>query len=412
VKLNEFKKSHQINELDASSILGDYGAAAVKNAAKSLSGGNNIGVANQMAKDSFIKNFVRQAGETLRTGVESGLISAPNPDAEKAPETSASTNPAATKPVGQAAPTTPETPEQKRIRLQKTAGQAADKQAMPVSKLPANQPQVQAANIRQQKLATATQAAQANMKTSVAPAAKNTAAQAALKGKLKSGGGMASKGGSGFKDYVGGSGERMTGVDQSRAPIFKKINRENTFSKLNAVFESIVRIDEAQTVGSELQKFVTQYMRGIDISKYQSEIQPALDAVQASYIRDQGDAALTKLGNMLYSISMSAGGGNSNSSAAPGSAGSVSAGTSQILNQISAVTGSEKAGDLAAIVQQALSKLMTIDKAAYSNLISSIKSGGYSGKINPKMSFGGEKQDPNDPTTAKMMAMAKQQGKV
>ena len=411
MKLNEFKKPQQVNELDASSILGDYGAAAVKNAAKSLSGGNNIGVANQMAKDSFIKNFINQAGETLRTGVESGLI-----DAEKAPETPAAASSVAAGQSTQATsttPTTPETPEQKRIRLQKAAGQAADKEALPVSKLPGNQAQVQAANIGQQKLAKATQAAQVNMNAKAPiPAAKDTAAQAALKGRLKSGGGMASKGGSGFKNYVGGSGERMTGVDQSRAPIFKKINRENTFNKLNAVFESIVRIDEAQSIGSELQKFVTQYMRGIDLSKYQSNIQPAIDAVESSYTRDQGNAALTKLGNMLYSISMAAGGSNATSGAAPG-ASAVSAGTSQILSQINAVTGAEKAGDLAAIAQNALARLMKIDKVAYSNLISAIKSGGHSGKINTaNMTFGGQKQDPNDPATARMMAMAKQQGKV
>ena len=333
MKLNEFKKSNQINEIDASSILGNYGAAALKNAAKSLSG-DNIGTVNQMAKDSFIKNFIKQAGETLRTGIKSGLIDSPT-------ATTPAATPATTPSAG---PTTPETPEQKRIRLQKAAAQVANKQAMPASKLPANQAQVQAANIRQKKLAKATPAFEAN-----------------------------------------------------------------TFDKLNAVFESIVRIDEAQSIGSELKTFVTQYMRGIDLSKYQASIQPAIDAVQSSYSTDQGRAALKNLGNMLYSISMTAGGG----SGAKPEASSLSSGTSQILSQINAVADVEKADDLAAIVQNALSKLMQIDKAAYSNLISAIKSGGYSGKINtPKMTIGGQKQDPNDPATAKMMAMAKQQGKV
>ena len=367
MKLNEFKKSNQINEIDASSILGNYGAAALKNAAKSLSG-DNIGTVNQMAKDSFIKNFIKQAGETLRTGIKSGLIDSPTATTPAAtPATTPSAGPTTPEtpeqkrirlqkaaaqvankqaiPVSKTAnPTTPETPEQKRIRLQKAAAQVANKQAMPASKLPANQAQVQAANIRQKKLAKATPAFEAN-----------------------------------------------------------------TFDKLNAVFESIVRIDEAQSIGSELKTFVTQYMRGIDLSKYQASIQPAIDAVQSSYSTDQGRAALKNLGNMLYSISMTAGGG----SGAKPEASSLSSGTSQILSQINAVADVEKADDLAAIVQNALSKLMQIDKAAYSNLISAIKSGGYSGKINtPKMTIGGQKQDPNDPATAKMMAMAKQQGKV
>jgi hypothetical protein len=57
------------------------------------------------------------------------------------------------------------------------------------------------------------------------------AQQAALKDKLQgqrqAGKTTATQTGSGFKDYVGGSQEKMAGVDASGAPVFKKLQRES-----------------------------------------------------------------------------------------------------------------------------------------------------------------------------------------
>jgi hypothetical protein len=56
--------------------------------------------------------------------------------------------------------------------------------------------------------------------------AQQDAKKAELLGKRQAGKTTATQTGGGFKDYVGGSGERMTGVDASGAPIYQKIQRE------------------------------------------------------------------------------------------------------------------------------------------------------------------------------------------
>ena len=53
------------------------------------------------------------------------------------------------------------------------------------------------------------------------------ALKAKLQGQRQAGKTTATQTGSGFKNYVGGSGERMTGVDASGAPVYQKIQRES-----------------------------------------------------------------------------------------------------------------------------------------------------------------------------------------
>lgn len=58
-------------------------------------------------------------------------------------------------------------------------------------------------------------------------AAQQAALKAKLQGQRQAGKTTATQTGGGFKDYVGGSGERMTGVDASGAPVYQKIQRES-----------------------------------------------------------------------------------------------------------------------------------------------------------------------------------------
>ena len=58
-------------------------------------------------------------------------------------------------------------------------------------------------------------------------AAQQAALKAKLQGQRQAGKTTATQTGSGFKNYVGGSGERMTGVDASGAPVYQKIQRES-----------------------------------------------------------------------------------------------------------------------------------------------------------------------------------------
>jgi hypothetical protein len=64
-------------------------------------------------------------------------------------------------------------------------------------------------------------------------AAQQAALKAKLQGQRQAGKTTATQTGSGFKDYVGGSGERMTGVDASGAPVYQKIQRESVEFRSN-----------------------------------------------------------------------------------------------------------------------------------------------------------------------------------
>ena len=57
--------------------------------------------------------------------------------------------------------------------------------------------------------------------------AQQDALKAKLQGQRQAGKTTATQTSSGFKNYVGGSGERMTGVDASGAPVYQKIQRES-----------------------------------------------------------------------------------------------------------------------------------------------------------------------------------------
>lgn len=64
-------------------------------------------------------------------------------------------------------------------------------------------------------------------------AAQQAALKAKLQGQRQAGKTTATQTGSGFKNYVGGSGERMTGVDASGAPVYQKIQREGVEFRSN-----------------------------------------------------------------------------------------------------------------------------------------------------------------------------------
>ena len=133
---------------------------------------------------------------------------------------------------------------------------------------------------------------------------------AALKARLKAGAGSTS-GQSGFKNYVGGSGERMTGVDKSGAPNYQKIQREGTYSKLDYILESIININEAagQSISQYIQGLFLEYLRGVKVPMNDpttvSKFKTLADEVQATYAKDNGKNALTKLADLGWALSHS-----------------------------------------------------------------------------------------------------------
>ena len=155
MKLNEFKKRKQVNEIDSRSLFGDYGSAALRTGLGSLAGKNVLSTTDQMAKDDYITKFTSRALSGLESAINGGLV-----DTNAAGQTAATT----TQPQAQqGAQTTPANAiAQKRIDAQKLAQQRADAEGKPISNLP-NQAAPNPAQIRQQKQQAAAQSAQQQM---------------------------------------------------------------------------------------------------------------------------------------------------------------------------------------------------------------------------------------------------------
>ena len=308
-------------------MFGDYGSAAMKQLGNRLTGSaeGKLSVQDKIAKEKFISDFIGRASTNLNSAIQSGLVDpemqAGAPAAEEPPPEGA------TPPSGQQtppqAPGAPKTPEEIRKEKQAAAGQVAQQQ-MAANPAPAKPGAPEAPKtpeqIRQEKQAAAAQTAQGQMAANPAPTQQAPAQQskmtpqqtAALKGRLKAGAG-ATAGQSGFKNYVGGSGERMTGVDANKAPVFKKIQRESKYDKLNYILESIINIDEAQeaqSISEYLQNMFNQYL-GVPITdpKAKAQIKTLADQAQASYATDKAKAALTQMANLGFAISYSQGSG-------------------------------------------------------------------------------------------------------
>jgi hypothetical protein len=103
VKLNEFQ---QVNELDLAHVVGDYGAAGLKQIGNRLAGRpeGQLSVKDKMASDIFVRNFVGRAKTDLNAAIKSGLV---DPNAGGAPAAVAPETPASQPAATTAAPTEP-----------------------------------------------------------------------------------------------------------------------------------------------------------------------------------------------------------------------------------------------------------------------------------------------------------------
>jgi len=273
VKLNEFK---QLNELDLAQAFGDYGAAALQQTGSRLNpfnktGSDQLSVQDKMAKNIFLSKMIGRASADLDSAIKGGLV---DPSIKGVQPTTTSTQQT---PTTQQAPAG-ETPEQKRIRLQKAAQQNIDKTAAPVSKLPVNQPTVQAGNIRQAKQKDAAANAQSQMSPVSKLPANQTAIQAANIRKQKQ--------------------------QAAQANLFK----ESTYTKLDYILESVINIDEAvaskQSISDFIQRFFKKYLQIQTIpSQVQAQVTTLANEIESTYPRNKD--ALTKLANLGYAFSYS-----------------------------------------------------------------------------------------------------------
>jgi hypothetical protein len=190
-------------------------------------------------------------------------------------------------------------------------------------------------------------------------------AAAKLKGRLKAGQGLGKKTGAGFKDYVGGSGERMTGVDASRAPVFKKIQRESQYDRLNAIFESL--LTEAETISQFFKRWLPTYMKGVNLSD--PHTQSLIQSIEDTYAQDKGKAALTQLANASYAASFAPGFGGQAQSASGQQGQPGQQGPQASDAMMKAISTASSAKELAAGIRTAMTRLNALDKTAYTSFV-------------------------------------------
>jgi hypothetical protein len=253
VKLNELKQPKN-EAIDWSPLIGHYG--------QSFMGDTPAGQDREgkMAKNIFVRNFMQKAISGLASAINSGLV---DPNATSAaPTTQQPQAPAPAAPVTGVG-NKPNTMANAPVSKTNTA-KPGNPNAAPaaVTQTPAQ--------VRQQKQAAATQVARAGMTPRPKPAV------------WKSG----------------------------RNPNAPAVTRENkAFEKLNNIFEGILNVNEAagQSISQYIQGLFMQYMKGVPMNDPNTtqQVKALADNVQATYAKDNGKNALTKLADLGWALSHS-----------------------------------------------------------------------------------------------------------
>lgn len=353
----------QINEFDLSNLVGDYGSAAIK---KMFGKAGGKTVQHQMAQDMYIKDFVGKAISSLETAIQGGLVdpnlkNQPKPvsPGEVQPEpnnpgstargvTGAATPGVAATPAGVAAssgvtasPATAVAGGLPKTGTHMSTGKYKQQQATTqnlnnyVRNVSAQLSQVQDKNQKvnltkelvnfmadrkdSPEWTNALKTAEFVLKKSGDPNFATAAIQKLRQGQrmdLKPGGMSEAWQIYYINKLIEGAG--LTWKDLGLSVL--KENRkyriiESKYLKLNKIFEQI--LTEAESINQYLQKWFKQYMKGVDYSANQQDIDSMIDAVQSSYGRDKGRAALSKLANTAWAVSQSSAGGQSAGTQAP-----------------------------------------------------------------------------------------------
>jgi hypothetical protein len=219
------------------------------------------------AKLNYEKDVIGQLSSLISQAIQMGVVD-PNINTA-APVNTAPVNAA---PVN-AAPAG-ETPEQKRIRLQKAVQQNIDKTATPVASAATPQTPNQ---IRQQRQTQATQSARTGM--TAKPATPLTPEQI----------------------------RQQRQAQATQAARTGMTTRENKrIKRLNSLFENIININEANapmSISDFVQSKIGPITRSnmFTTSPYKEEVQKIADAIQSSYAQDKGQVGIQALADYTWS---------------------------------------------------------------------------------------------------------------
>lgn len=293
MKLNEFQ---QVNELDLAHVVGDYGAAGLKQIGNRIMGRpeGQLSVKDNMASEKFIRDFVGRAKTDLNSAIQSGLVNqnatgatpttAPTPTANTTPNYSSGQQTVApssisynikpttaTKPTTTTTPTksAPLTPAQTRQQKLSTAANVAQKQmsANPVVTKATTTPPATPSpeEIRKAKQSAAAAFAQKQMVPYSKLPANQTAIQSAniRQQKQTAAAQNANQQAVPFSKFTPAPAVWKNNRNPS-APAKRSPTLESTFDKLNTVFEAIVDPQQAtqkMTIAQYVKRMFTKYLR-------------------------------------------------------------------------------------------------------------------------------------------------------
>lgn len=326
MKLNDFKQSEQkVREGFWDALIGDRATSTLKSMGSGKTG------QQQLAMDIFIKDFVGDALTALETGVKSGLID-PNAKSKGAPK---AVNPAAVKPApgtpGAAAPAAPAPA----APAAGAAPAAKPSTAPAVGKFKQQQQTTQNMNSYIQSAAkTLNATADKNQKMALAKELVNYMADRKDYPEWKNGLATVQQviKKSGLDPNFANSAVNRINAGQKMAEAWKifYINKlleaidltwedlglvvlkestsknyiiaESKYYKLNNLFESI--LTEAESVGDYMKKWFAQYMKGINYSANQADIDKLIKTVEQNYPKVKPQ--LTQLAQMAFALSKGA----------------------------------------------------------------------------------------------------------
>jgi len=263
MKLNELKKPQEpVNEGFWDTLIGD------KNVAKFKSIGTGRTTQQQLTMDIFIRDFMGDALTALKTGIKGGLID------PKAKTNSVANANAAGEP---AAPSNRAAQSAEKFNKQKQSTRDVNQYLQNLDK------SYKSASTFQEKINLTKELINFMADRKGTPEWNNAlgTVKAMLTRNLS-------------KDNLAVALDLI-----NKGKHIKVDTAESKYAKLNALFESI--LNEADSVGSYMQKWFAQYMRGVDYSEYNNEVNNLIKNIEQSYPKVKPN--LKKLAQMAYAIS-------------------------------------------------------------------------------------------------------------
>jgi hypothetical protein len=242
MKINEINQPKQIDEGIGSALIGDRAAAAVRGF---FSG---KGTKHTMYQQAFLKDFYQDAITSLDNGVRGGFIN-PGLASDAASPDAAPANQKAPPPSSAAIPTTSPT--------QVPPAQQTGQQMSP------------------QQTATAKMQTRAG----VQPTGQKMTAAQRTRAQLQA---------------------RKMQAAQKPKPV-----KESSYDKMNRIFESIMEVEgnEGVSIGKFMTDWFAAYMTNTKWESYRAQVDPMIQAIENSYAKDRGKAAIKQLAKTAFSIS-------------------------------------------------------------------------------------------------------------